>query len=78
MKTKFEREIKRVVYISQFISIFKSYFGQLAIEYKMVVGFTLFYTSRCRILAVLPILCIAGFKRRKKWISLSHAMIGGK
>ena len=36
----------------------------------MGVGFNLFLYLGCRILDVLPIVCIAGFKRREKWISL--------
>ena len=43
--TKFERNIKRVVWINQFTNLVWSYFGQLAIEYKMELGFILFPAS---------------------------------
>ena len=50
----------------------KSNFGELAIKYKIGLRLFLFSTTglRHRIFVALPILCIAGFKRREKSISL--------
>ena len=44
-ETKLERDIKRVVQINQFTNVIWNYYGQLAIEYKIGVGFILFPAS---------------------------------